>query len=61
MLAQYVFGSTVSLSLADTHTHTHKELGKNKLERLLNASYINSMKDKKSEQVILLACMKLKN
>lgn len=61
MLAQYVFGSTVSLSLAHTHTHTHKELGKNKLEKLLNASYINPMKDKKLEQVIFLACMKLKN
>ena len=58
MLAQYVFGSTVSLSLA--HTHTHK-LGKNKLEELLNASYINPMKDKKLDQVIFLECMKLKN
>ena len=60
MLAQYVFGSTVSLSLAHTHTHTQK-LGKNKLEELLNASYINPMKDKKLDQVIFLECMKLKN
>lgn len=58
MLAQYVFGSTVSLSLAHTQK---KKLGKNKLEELLNASYINPMKDKKLDQVIFLECMKLKN